>query len=113
MSIKRNVKFLCVDLKGTNGVAAFVYALMTSIFVVGILVALIGFLIAGMADFPSICAGLVLAFFILGNFGRDKKMESMEKTIKDDKITIRKLYDKNKGFDYDKINKQMKDMQDD
>ena len=33
MSIKRNVKFLCVDLKGTNGFAAFVYALITSFFV--------------------------------------------------------------------------------
>lgn len=113
MSIKRNVKFLCVDLKGTNGIAAFIYALMTTIFVVGILLALVIAIIFGMADYSSVCAGLVLAFFILGNFGRDKKLESMEKIIQDDKITISKLYEKDKGIDYDRLNKQMKEMQDD
>ena len=37
----------------------------------------------------------------------------MEKQVKDDEITIEKLSKKDKGMDLDKLNEQMKDMQED
>ena len=112
MSIKRNVNFIVDDLKGTNGFVSFMNALMHSIFIVGIFILITWAICTGQADYPSVCAGLVLAFFILGNFGRDKKLGKMEKQIKDDEVTINKLSRKEISINVDKIDAQMKEMQD-
>jgi len=112
MNIKRNINFLVNDLKGTSGFGPFIYALFTSFFILGILAGLVWFVCVGQANFLEVCAGLSITFFILDNFGRDKKLEKMESQIKDDEITIKKLSKKDISIDYNTLNRKMKEFQD-
>lgn len=111
MSLKSNSKLLIDDLLFKNGFNSFLCATITSIFILFIWGLLIVSVIKGTLDLLAFGAGLALVFFILSNFGRDKKIEELEKTIHDDKIKINELSQKNKEIDVDKINRQMKDME--
>lgn len=111
MDIKRNLKLLVGDLSYKNGFICFMSALMSSIFLLGIFISMIWFVVIGQANFLSCGAALGLALFILGSFGRDKKIDRLEKTIHEDKIEIDKLSKKDKTVSLEKIDRQMKDMQ--
>ena len=113
MQIKRTVQLLVEDLSFKNGGVAFVNALLPAIFIVAILGALVVITIMGTFDFLAICMGLSISLFILSSYERDKKIDRLEKTVKDDKSLIQKLTKKGDGIDYDVLNKKMKEFQDD
>jgi len=113
MQIKRTVQQLIQDLSFKNGLAAFISALLPTIFIATLLMIMVIITLKGTFDFLAICLGLSVSLFILSSYARDKKIENLEKTVKEDKSLIEKLTKKDKGIDYNTLNRKMKEFQDD
>ena len=115
MYIKHSLKLLWNDIRFKNGFAPFFPALIAISLMLVLIVVLISSFFNGTGSLMGVCAGLTLLIYMVNSLGQAKRLEDLEEEVKKDKIKIKLLSrkGKDKGINLDRINQQMKDMQDD
>jgi len=112
MSFKKGIKLFSEDILFKNSLSGFLSALICSFFLLMIFMILIVAAIKHSVDFLVICGALTLMKIIFDDYKRDKKISKLEDTIQEDNIKIKKLSNKEKNIDLNKINQQMRDVHD-
>ena len=111
MSVRKGLKLLFIGIRGKKGHRSFIHALIAIGLILVILLLLVVAAIKGTIDVLSLGGSIVLILFILGNYQQDDKIDRLKNRIHQDEEKIDRLMSKEKSIDVDKMNQQMKEMQ--
>lgn len=101
------------DLMGERGLKNFIASFVTSVLLMLIMIFFIIGFYEGDLDILGFGAGITLGTFMILHQGQDRKIDNLEKRVKEDENKIEKISRKDKVIDLDKLDEQRKKMQED